>query len=192
MRWIVIKTTYHEVWTRFRCKMTGFPPVLLPPAEAAEALPSAAAQGVVRVVVADFMHLESEFSINNSPSSQFLFDAAPMDSSQLATPAVSPSPAVSLAPAVPGGWPSPRRAPGAAALRNQYSVNFCCGHRMPPLANRSRERGGIPVALPPPELHGSGCRRRRRSGSCRCLHQLVKFVIDKVITWTQVNPAGAR
>ena len=41
---------YHEVWTRFRCKVTGFPPVLLPLTEAAEALPFAAARAVVLVV----------------------------------------------------------------------------------------------------------------------------------------------
>jgi len=83
-----------------RCKVTGFPPV---PAAAPEA-PSAAAvvpvvlvAAVVDVVAAaaaaGFMRLESESSVDISPSSRDLFDAAPMIATPAVPPAVEPAPA---------------------------------------------------------------------------------------------------
>ena len=71
-----------------RCKVTGFPPVL---PSAAAVVPVVLLVVVVDVVaaaaVAGFMRLESESSVDTSPSSRDLFDAAPM----IATPAVPPA-----------------------------------------------------------------------------------------------------
>src|SRR6266851_7398976 len=98
MRWMTA-TLYHEGWTRFRCKVIGFPPVL-PPAAAALALPSAAAVVVVAgvmVAAAGFRRFESESSVDTSPSSRVLFEA-PM----MATPPAAAGIAAVL-PAVPWG-----------------------------------------------------------------------------------------
>jgi hypothetical protein len=79
---------YHEGWTRLRCKVIGFPPVLLPVA-AAPALPSPAVVVAAAAGGAGFRRLESESSVDASPSSRVLFAAAPM----IATPAAPPLPA---------------------------------------------------------------------------------------------------
>ena len=79
---------YHEGWTRLRCKVIGFPPVLLP-VVTAPALPSPAAAVAVATGRAGFGRVESESSVDASPSSRALFAAAPM----IATPAAPPLPA---------------------------------------------------------------------------------------------------
>ena len=70
-----------------RCKVIGFPTVLLPPAAlSAVAVVAVVVAVVAAAAVAGFRRLDSESSVDASPSSRVLFDAAPM----IATPAAPP------------------------------------------------------------------------------------------------------